>query len=82
MADLFGGERDARQSDQSSVPTSRFRPVYRALTDDEKLLHDDIKSQAQILEELIEQTEGGRYRALALTALEESVMWAVKGLTA
>jgi hypothetical protein len=30
----------------------------------------------------IERIKPGRYRALAITALEESCMWAIKGLTA
>jgi hypothetical protein len=60
---------------------SRFRPRYRALTDDEKLLHDTIKDKAAELEALFMQVKAGRYRALSLTALEEAVMWNVKELT-
>jgi hypothetical protein len=60
---------------------SRFRPRYRALTDDEKLLHDAIKEKAAELETLFMQVKAGRYRALSLTALEEAVMWNVKELT-
>lgn len=65
--------------------TNRFRPVYRQLTDEEKNLNEQIKDKATELEALIgsignERT--GRYKSLAMTALEESVMWAVKELTA
>jgi hypothetical protein len=92
MTNIFDGAPDARQSDDVSMPTSRFRPRYRALTEDEKALHDDLKAQAEGLEHLIEYvtklraSEGlapqGRYTALALTSLEEAIMWAVKALTA
>jgi hypothetical protein len=64
------------------MAAERFRLVYRPLSHEEKQLHDDIKDMALSLEELYERIPDGRYRALALTALEESVMWIVKGLTA
>lgn len=81
MADVFEGPADGRQSEDVNEPTSRFRPRYRALTDDEKALHDALKTKAAELEALFEQVEPGRYRSLAFTALEESVMWVVKELT-
>lgn len=61
--------------------SNRFRPQYRTLTTEEKVLHDSIKDKAEELEKLIQQTPPGRYQSLAMTSLEESVMWAVKGLT-
>jgi len=84
MANTFEGKPDARQSDSTTEPVSRFRPVYRALTDEEKALHDEIKAKAIEIEALFERTRssaGGRYTALAITSLELSVMWAVKALT-
>lgn len=60
---------------------SRFRPVYRELTPDEKEVLDAIKEQAEVLEKVYECVRPGRYHSLALTALEESVMWIVKELT-
>jgi hypothetical protein len=78
---VFDGKPDGRQGD-ASVVTSRFRPKYRALTDAEKALHDQIKGKAGELEALFEQVKPGRYRALGMTALEEAVMWTVKELTA
>ena len=81
MTNVFEGQPDARQSDEH-IPTSRFRPRYRALNDDEKALHDAIKAKAVELEELFEKVKPGRYRSLGLTALEEAVMWTVKELTA
>jgi hypothetical protein len=57
-------------------------PRYRALTDQEKALHDEIKAKATELEALFSKVPAGRYGALAMTALEQSVMWIVKELTA
>ena len=81
MADVFEGQPDARQSDKVDMPVSRFRPRYRALTDDEKTLHDDIKNKAAELEVLFGKVKSGRYNSLAMTALEQSIMWVVKELT-
>jgi hypothetical protein len=61
---------------------SRFRPVYRTLTSEEKALIDAIKLKAEELDGLYDRLKEGRYRALAMTSLEESVMWAVKEVTA
>lgn len=81
MTNLFEGEPDARQSTDVAEPVSRFRPRYRALTDDEKALHDEIKTKAAELEALFDRVKSGRYRSLGITALEEAVMWTVKELT-
>jgi hypothetical protein len=80
MADVFAGKPDARQGGPDVKP-SRFRPVYRALNDDEIALHNAIKAKAEELEALIGKGPQSRYGSLAITALEESVMWAVKALT-
>ena len=81
MTHVYEGAPDARQSSNVAEPVSRFRPRYRALTDDEKALHDAIKSKASELEALFDQVKMGRYRSLGFTALEEAVMWTVKELT-
>ena len=81
MTHVYAGAVDGRQSDKVDEPVSRFRPRYRALTDEEKALHDAIKAKAAELETLFEQVKPGRYRSLGITALEESVMWTVKELT-
>jgi hypothetical protein len=81
MADVFEGKTDTRQSADVAHPTSRFRPTYRALTDAEKALHDEIKSTATELEVLFARVKAGRYNSLAITSLEQSVMWVVKELT-
>lgn len=82
MANVFEGPIDARQSDEQDEPLSRFRPRYRALSDEEKTLLDDLKDAYAKVESIIELIPAGRYRSLAVTALEESCMWAVKELTA
>lgn len=92
MTNVYEGPPDARQSVDPGLTTSRFRPRYRALSHVEKDLHDQIKAQAEKLEELFNQVEivrrmgdrpvEGRYHALAITDLERAVMWSVKGLTA
>lgn len=81
MNHVYEGKPDARQGDETVV-TSRFRPKYRALSDEEKALHDEIKAKAVELEQAFEKVKAGRYRSLGLTALEEAVMWTVKELTA
>lgn len=78
---IFEGKPDARQSGSITEPVSRFRPRYRALTDDEKALHDALKNKAAEMEALYAKVKDGRYKSLALTELEASVMWIVKELT-
>lgn len=81
MSHVFDGQPDGRQSASVNEKVSRFRPRYRALTDEEKALHDQLKDKAAEMEALYDQVKMGRYKALALTTLEESVMWIVKELT-
>lgn len=81
MADVFEGKPDARQSTDQAHVVSRFRPTYRALSDIEKSLHDEIKTKAAELEGLYGFVKPGRYNSLAITSLEQSVMWVVKELT-
>lgn len=78
---VFEGKPDDRQSNDTAMPTSRFRPRYRALSEDEKALHDAIKEKAVELETLFLKVKEGRYRALSMTSLEEAVMWNIKELT-
>lgn len=80
MNHVFEGKPDARQAD-TAIPVSRFRPKYRALSDDEKALHDELKNKAAELEALFGRVKPGRYNSLAITALEQAIMWVVKELT-
>ena len=61
--------------------TNTFRNTYRKLTDDEQHLVNTIKDKAEAMEAIIEDMPLGRSRSLAMTKLEEAVMWAVKGIT-
>jgi hypothetical protein len=63
-----------------SKPT-RFHTVYRELDDSERGLIKRIKDKAEELAQLYEQATSSRYRSLALTELESSVMWVVKEIT-
>lgn len=61
-----------------------FRKEYRPLTDSEKESMEKIKIKAEELETLFDEVNNpniGREIALAKTKLEESIMWAVKGIT-
>lgn len=81
MANAYDGKPDNRQSYDINELVSRFRPKYRALTDDEKALHDALKNKAAELEQLYLKVKPGRCNSLAMTSLEQSVMWIVKELT-
>lgn len=84
LDNVYKGAPDERQSTSVNHPVSRFRPTYRALTPEEKALHDALKEKAVELETLINSVKSGqssRYKSMALTDLESSVMWAVKELT-
>lgn len=60
----------------------RYQTEYRQLTDAEKKAVGDIKNLASKLSELIEETApGGRPSSIALTKLDECVMWATKSIT-
>ncbi len=80
MSHVFEGKPDGRQA-ETAIAVSRFRPKYRALTDDEKALHDALKDKAAELETLFGKVKPGRYNSLAITSLEQAVMWIVKELT-
>jgi hypothetical protein len=81
MANVYEGKPDSRQSADVAHPVSRFRPNYRVLSDKEKALHDELKTKASELEVLFGKVKPGRYNSLAITSLEQSVMWIVKELT-
>ncbi len=61
--------------------TSTFRPVYRQLSAEEKALCDEIKTKAEELEAIYTRVKSGRYTSLAMTSLEQSVMWIIKEVT-
>ncbi len=85
MSDYGGVPSGPRLQESANLcaeePTSRFRPRYRDLTNGERQLQDIIKSHAALMEDLYKRAGRGRYYSLAMTALEESVMWITKELT-
>jgi hypothetical protein len=70
---------------ENPVSENIFRPVYRELTEDEKIRINVIKDKAQELYSLFPKTDDlrgiNREVSLGMTALEESIMWVVKGMT-
>ena len=67
-----------------SEPTrGRFRKAYRELSDKEREAVEAIKNTADIMEAIYDNLPNGpsREASLAMTKLEESVMWAVKAVT-
>lgn len=58
-----------------------FRVEHRPLRPGEVETIREIKAKATELAELIVDADDGRYVALALTALEQTVMWSIKGIT-
>ena len=69
--------------------TDLFRKEYAPLTDEQKAEVKVLKEKAEdLFGLLVSQTplsgvngSKGRYISLAKTSLEESIMWAVKGMT-
>lgn len=57
----------------------RFRKNYNPCPE-RKTLSDEIKNAAEALERSMDSIDDCREKAIALTKLEEAVMWAVKGV--
>jgi hypothetical protein len=62
------------------MATNTFRTTYRELAADEKADMEAVKVKAEEIEAIIQKRQG-RQSALALTNLEQAVMWAVKQIT-
>lgn len=64
-------------------PPNRFRATYRKLTGEEQVQLASLKVKAEELAQMIERSRPvpTRYTSLALTNLEQAVMWAVKEIT-
>lgn len=76
MTDTVNSASDARTINNT------VRHAYRVLTEDEKASMLAIKDAGQALIDLINATGKSRELSLALTNAEQSVMWAVKAITA
>jgi hypothetical protein len=65
--------------------SNTFRKEYRELSEVEKKAVEDIKKTAEQLESLygkqMENKKNPRHLKIAMTNLEQSVMWAVKAVT-
>lgn len=69
--------------------TDTFRKNYKPLTDEQKVQMDRVKDQAELLLSIFneiapaeERSERSRCMNTARTNLEQTIMWAVKGVTA
>lgn len=77
----------AASPEEYAKPTNHlFRKAYRQLSDAEKAQMDEIKDLAWKLRCVMlgtnaEQPPMSRHQSLAVTNLEQSVMWAVKHVT-
>lgn len=58
-----------------------IRPVYKDLSDEQKTKVSQLKEAGVNLHRLISSCPPSREASLAKTKLEESIMWAVKGVT-
>lgn len=76
MTDTVNSASDAR------TVNNTVRHAYRVLTDDEKASMLAIKDAGPALIDLINATGKSRELSLALTNAEQSVMWAIKHITA
>lgn len=63
------------------VNNNVVRHEYRTLSDEEKMLMKALKDHGQDFINLINLAGKSREYSLAITKIEEAVMWAVKGLT-
>ena len=61
--------------------TDTTRQTYRELTDDEKGAVAAIKGHAEDLIGFLKTRPASREISLAITKIEEAVMWGVKGIT-
>ena len=69
-------------SDARTV-NNTLRHQYRVLSEDEKRSMTDIKDAGELFLSIVSKlTPHGRERSIAITKIEEAVMWSVKGLTA
>jgi hypothetical protein len=64
------------------VVNNTMRHAYRVLNDAEKANMTAIKDKGLEFAEMVSALGKGRETSLALTKIEEAVMWAVKGITA
>ncbi len=72
---------DVKSTSDERVVNNTMRHQYRVLTDEEKAAMQKIKDMGLDFHTYIESLGKSRELSLALTKIEETVMWAVKHLT-
>lgn len=68
-------------TDNARTQNNVFRHEYRTLSEQEKLNMQLVKDTASTLHDIFKTLNPTREISLAITKLEEAVMWAVKGIT-
>jgi len=85
-----GGQADVRMVLENDECPSVFRPKYRKLSDEELALMNNVKAVASRLYDVMDVAYQAKFddtapicreHDIARIKLEESIMWAVKGLT-
>lgn len=73
----------AQSDERTANNTNAVRHNYRVLTDEEKAAMVAVKDAGQaLIDAFSAHCKPSRETSLAITNAEQSVMWAVKGLTA
>lgn len=62
------------------MPSNTFRSQYRELSAEEKADVEAVKDYAEKIEAILNKRQS-RLSSLAMTNLEQAVMWAVKSIT-
>lgn len=72
---------DVKSTSDERTVNNTMRHQYRVLTDEEKAAMQKIKDMGLDFHTYIESLGKSRELSLAMTKIEEAVMWAVKHLT-
>jgi hypothetical protein len=62
------------------MSNNKFKVIYENLNPDEITMIEEMKDTASKLCDLFYATQANREMALALTNLEQAMMWAIKGV--
>jgi hypothetical protein len=78
---MVGIGRPVDSESDERVVNNAVRHQYRVLSDEEKAVMVRIKDTGLDFILLMNEVPNGRERSIAITKIEEAVMWAVKSLT-
>lgn len=81
MSDKPETDRMVRSTDDDRVANNTVRHQYRVLTDAEKQQMVDVKDLGAAFINKCGEIGGSRELSIAVTKIEEAVMWAVKHVT-